>query len=848
MKIAIPDLSLVLLIGPTSCGKSSFARTHFRPTEVLSSDAFRAMVSDDENNQSVSKDAFEVLHTVALKRLTLGKLTVIDATNIQAEARKPLLEVAARTHVLSVAIVFDLPERVLLDRHRSRPDRPFSEKVIRSHTQQLRQSQRSLEREGFRRIFTLRTEAEVAGVEVVREPLWNDRRGVRGPFDIIGDIHGCYDELVALLTKLGYAVAADGSVEPPPGRTAVFLGDLVDRGPAVPAVLRLVMGMVEAGSAFCVAGNHEAKLIRKLRGRNVQVTHGLAASLEQLEQESPEFKARVLLFLDSLISHYVFDGGGLVVAHAGLIESMHGRSSGKVRDFCLYGETSGEIDEYGLPVRHNWAASYRGRATVVYGHTPVPAPEWLNGTINIDTGCVFGGRLTALRYPERELVSVPAERVYVEPVRPLNPPTQPALGLTGQQREDALLDLAGVLGKRVIETKLMGNVLIREENAAAALEVMSRFGANPKWLVYLPPTMSPSETSQQPGFLEHPEEAFAHYRARGVERVLCEEKHMGSRAVVVLCREESAARRRFGVVGEGMGVVLTRTGRQFFEDRALEQTLLGRVNAALTASQFWEEMKTDWVVLDAELMPWSAKAQELLRTQYAAVGAAATTSHAAALSLLEQAAGRGVLSAEELQKAQERASLAQQFVAAYRRYCWPVRSLDDLRLAPFHLLATEGKVHTDKDHLWHLTAIQKFSAHDPLLMATGFLEVVLGDLESVRAGIRWWEELTGRGGEGMVVKPRDFIARGAKGLIQPAVKCRGQEYLRIIYGPEYTLEPNLERLRNRGLGAKRSLALREFALGIEALERFVGGEPLWRTHECVFGVLALESEPVDPRL
>jgi protein phosphatase len=333
-----------------------------------------------------------------------------------------------------------------------------------------------------------------------------------------------------------------------------------------------------------------------------------------------------------------------------------------------------------------------------------------------------------------------------------------------------------------------------------------------------------------------------------VERVLCEEKHMGSRAVVVLCREESAARRRFGVVGEGMGVVLTRTGRQFFEDRALEQTLLGRVNAALTASQFWEEMKTDWVVLDAELMPWSAKAQELLRTQYAAVGAAATTSHAAALSLLEQAAGRGVLSAEELQKAQERASLAQQFVAAYRRYCWPVRSLDDLRLAPFHLLATEGKVHTDKDHLWHLTAIQKFSAHDPLLMATGFLEVVLGDLESVRAGIRWWEELTGRGGEGMVVKPRDFIARGAKGLIQPAVKCRGQEYLRIIYGPEYTLEPNLERLRNRGLGAKRSLALREFALGIEALERFVGGEPLWRTHECVFGVLALESEPVDPRL
>ncbi len=847
MKIQIPDLSLVVLIGSTSSGKSTFARQHFRSTEVLSSDAFRALVADDENDQSVSKEAFEVLHTVAGKRLTLGKIAVIDATNVQTEARKPLLELAARQHVLPVAIVFDLPERLLMDRHRSREDRPFGEGVIRQHCQQLKRSVRGLEREGFRRVFILRSEEEVAAAELVREPLWNDRRLETGPFDIIGDIHGCYDELVALLTKLGYFVTDNGVVEPPPGRKAVFLGDLVDRGPAVPAVLKLVMGMVSAGTAYCVAGNHESKLMRKLKGRNVQVSHGLAESLEQLEREDPEFTQSLVPFLDGLISHYVFDGGGLVVAHAGLVESMQGRSSGKVRDFCLYGETTGETDEYGLPVRHNWAADYRGKATVVYGHTPIPEPEWLNRTINIDTGCVFGGRLTALRYPERELVTVPAAKTYSEPIRPLQLPEPIVPTLTSQQREDELLDLAGVMGKRVVETKWMGNIVIREENAVAALEVMSRFAANPKWIVYLPPTMSPSETSKQAGFLEHPAEAFTYYRSQGVEHVVCEEKHMGSRAILIVCRNEEAVRRRFGIVGEGSGVCLTRTGRHFFDGKALEQELVERVRSALDKTNFWQELKTDWVVLDCELMPWSAKAQELLRTQYAAVGAAATASFSQVLPLLERSASRGVLPIENLELQKQRAHLAGGFVAAYRRYCWPVQDINDLKLAPFHILATEGQVHTDKNHLWHMDTIARF-CQDPILMVTVYKTIEVNDPQSVDTGISWWKELTAQGGEGMVVKPLDFLVRGKKGLIQPAVKCRGQEYLRIIYGSEYTQETNLQRLRSRGLGAKRSLALREFTLGIEALERFVKGESLWRVHECVFGVLALESEAVDPRL
>jgi protein phosphatase len=638
---------------------------------------------------------------------------------------------------------------------------------------------------------------------------------------------------------------------------ATDLGYLLHKNPARVQTFPLTFGSAhvfypEAGPERCTAALlleiDPVSLVRgKLKGKDVQVRHGLAESLAQLEQESPEFRRCAVDFLDGLTSHYVLDGGRLVVAHAGLPEAMHGRGSGKVRDFCLYGETTGETDEFGLPVRYNWAADYRGQATVVYGHTPVLAPEWLNRTINIDTGCCFGGRLTALRWPEKEPVSVEAAQVYCEPVRPIG--WQQESTLTAQQEQDDLLDLADVTGKRLIDTRLYRSVTVREENAAAALEVMSRFAANPKWLIYLPPTMSPPETSQEPGLLEHPAEAFAYFRQHGVPKVVCEMKHMGSRTVVILCRDEAVARRRFGIVGEGIGICYTRTGRRFFEDAALEQAMLERLAAAMERAGLWQELETDWVALDCELMPWSAKAQELLRQQYAAVGAAGRSALSDAVGQLQQAADRGAEVGDLLARFREREAMVGQYVDAYRRYCWPVASLDDLQLAPFHVLATEGKVHTGQDHLWHMGLLTRLCQADPvLLLATPHLVVDLQDEASCSAGATWWEELTGRGGEGMVVKPLSFVTMGPKGLVQPAVKCRGREYLRIIYGPEYTAPENLERLRTRALGAKRALALREFALGIEALERFVGGEPLRKVHECVFAVLALESEPVDPRL
>ncbi len=855
MHIKIPNLSLVVLVGVSGSGKSTFVKKHFLPTEALSSDYCRGLVSDDENNQDATDDAFDVLYFIAATRLKRGKLTVIDATNVQLEARKPLVRLAREYHCIPVVIVLNLPAKICEERNKARANRNFGGYVIRNQSRQLKRSIKRLKKEGFRHIYILNSLEDVESAVTTREPLWNDKRDEHGPFDIIGDIHGCFDELSALLQQLGYQISRSSETETfgytaehPEGRKLVFLGDLVDRGPNSPAVLRLVMSMVKAGTGLCVPGNHDMKLHKYLSGKNVQPKHGLAETIEQILNEPEEFRHDVREFIYKLVSHYVLDDGKLIVAHGGLREDMQGRGSGAVRAFCLYGETTGEIDAFGLPVRHNWAAEYRGKATVVYGHTPVPEPEWLNRTINLDTGGVFGGRLTALRYPEKELVFVPAQETYCEPVKPIRP--QPAVAdLTAQQVYDDLLDIDDVIGKRIISTKYRSNITIRAENASAALEIMSRFAVNPKWLIYLPPTMSPAETNPRPDVLEHPEEAFGYYEKQGIETVVCQEKHMGSRSIVIVCRDENTVKNRFGIVDEGIGICYTRTGRQFFNDYELETLFLTKIHAALTTTDFWKIFATDWVSLDCELMPWSAKAQALLKEQYAAVGAAATAAQPEVIRVLETTAARGIDVSKLLNQYAERQQAAKQFVNAYRNYCWTVHSVNDLKLAPFHILATEGKVHVDQDHLWHMEQIKQFCAGDSaLLLATSYKQVNLNERTSKAEGMHWWEELTAKGGEGMVVKPLQFIARGKRGLLQPAIKCRGREYLRIIYGPEYTLPQNMERLKKRGLSRKRSLALREFALGIEALERFVNNEPLRRAHECVFGVLALESEPVDPRL
>lgn len=829
-ELEIPELSLVLLIGTSGSGKSTFAARHFAATEVIASDDCRAMVSDDAMDQAATVDAFEVLEYIAGKRLARGRLTVIDATNVQRQARQSLIALARAHDVLPVAIVLDVPTEVAAARNAARPDRDFGASVIARQHQQLRRSLRGLRREGLRTVHVLDTPEAIESATIVRTRLYNDLRTEHGPFDVIGDVHGCRAELEELLDTLGYSVTRDGAgravdAAHPAGRRAVFVGDLVDRGPDSVGVLRLVMGMVAAGNALCVAGNHEAKLVHALKGRKVGTGHGLQETLDQLAAQDEEFVGAVREFCDGLVAHYVLDEGNLVVAHAGLKEKYHGRASGRVRAFALYGDTSGETDEFGLPVRYPWAEEYRGKAMVLYGHTPVPETTWLNNTMCLDTGCVFGGELTALRYPERETVAVPAAHTYYEPIRPIGPPP----------RDPGMLKLSDVLGPRNVETAHMGRIALRPESAAGALEVMSRFALPPADLIYLPPTMSPVDSSARPDILEHPDEAFAYFAKNRVAQVVCEEKHMGSRAII-------------RVSADGTGVVHSRTGRAFFDADRQQQVLAG-VAAAATAAGLWSQLDATWLLLDAEIVPWTVKAEALVRDQYARVGAAATTALPAAVEVLGAVAGRGVDVRELLDRTRVRRDNAALFVDAYRRYSEPSAGPAGVQIAPFQLLASDGATYADRDHLWHLDLADRLVAADSALFRqTRRVVVDTASQTSRDAGVAWWEELTGAGGEGMVVKPAANLVRGPKGLVQPGLKVRGREYLRIIYGADYTDPATLATLKRRNVGHKRSMALREYALGLEGLRRHVTGEPVWRVHQCVFAVLAMESEPVDPRL
>lgn len=851
--VEIPDFALIVLIGASGSGKSTFAAQRFKPTEIVSSDYCRGLVSDDETDQSANDDAFALVRTIAEIRLKRRLLTVIDATNVRSADRKAWVELARCWHALPVAIVIDPGIDTCMARNKMRPDRPFGVQVIQRMTSEIRRGLGGLQREGFRQIWKFGSEADVNAAVIERRPLWTDKRYDTGPFDIIGDVHGCAAELEELLVKLGYALSwseKDGeravAVTPPAGRKAVFLGDLVDRGPNSPDALRIAMSMVASGTAYCVQGNHDRKLGRWLEGRKVTIAHGLQQTIDQLESAGQALKAALPGFLDDLRSHYWLDRGRLAVAHAGLKAEMIGRGSGAVREFALFGETTGEIDEFGLPVRADWAANYRGETAVVYGHTPSPQPQWVNNTLCIDTGCVFGGKLTALRWPEKELVEVRAHQVWCEPVRPLETSQSER---SAQAAADDLLDMEDIIGRRWIDTRLRGRVVVAEENAAAALEAMSRFAVSPQWLCYLPPTMSPSETSKQDGCLERPEEAFAHFRDRGVTEVVCEEKHMGSRAIVALCRDAETARRRFGVLGDETGEIWTRTGRAFFADGGMREALLGRLRSAVDAAGLWNDLSTDWLLLDAEIMPWSAKAGALIDSQYEPVAVSARAGLGAATEALARAKANGIDTGDLLARFEDRSARAARYARAWEPYVWPVSGIDDLRVAPFHLLASEGKVWFEQDHVWHMGMADRLGAAGQTIVgSTRWRLVNLGDATQCADAIAWWEDMTGRGGEGMVVKPRAFVVRGPKGLLQPALKVRGPEYLRIIYGPEYDAPDNLVRLRERSLGGKRNLALREFALGHEGLMRFVEGEPLRRVHECVFAVLAMESEPIDPRL
>lgn len=844
-EITITEPGLVLLVGSTGSGKTTLAKRLFAEHETVSLDACRALVCGNPEDQSATLDATAVAEAIVEARLRRRLLTVLDATNVRGEDRQRWIAVAERTHSLVSAIILDPGMSFCHKAARSREGTRYNPKAVEQQHSLLKRDMRKLSKtHGIRNAVWLSSPEEIENATIERRRTYNDLRHIAGPFDIIGDIHGMTDELERLLEELGWTCSWKGEGESrtvelshPEGRKLVFIGDATDRGPRSLDALRIVRAAVTSGVGYAVASNHDIRVSRWLRGIYVADGGGIETTKAEFEGTSEAFRVAMGEFLDGLPAHFVFDGGKLAVAHAGLEEGMILGASKATREFAIYGPKT-PPDADGKSARIDWARDYRGKTSVVYGHSACDEAKWFNNTICIDTACVYGGELTALRWPEKQIVSVKADKVYAELDKPL----------LSRKDNRGFLDIshADISGKKHIETSLVRRVTVEADQMTAAMETLSRFTIDPRLLVYLPPTMSPVESSSRPGFLEHPDQAFEYYRAAGIDDVVVETKHMGSRAHILFCRDNTVARTRFHTDDDHIGHIWTRNGNPFFKD-AERRMVLERLSTA--AAPLFAELDTDWLLLDAEIMPWNAKAATLIRDLYAPTGLASQVGTGLVLDSISRFAARGVSDTSEMTRHfSQRNENAKAFDRVWRGYSWETPTIDEIRIAPFHVLASEGRVHTRERHANHMKWIDLLIGRDPILAQTDFQEVSLSSQASMDIVIEKWLDNTAKGAEGIVVKPHSFTVMGARDMIQPALKVRGRDYLRIIYGVDYDLPENLVRLRERATKSKRARAIKEHALSVEGLERLVRGEPLRRVHECVAAIIGLESDPSDPRL
>jgi hypothetical protein len=356
--------------------------------------------------------------------------------------------------------------------------------------------------------------------------------------------------------------------------------------------------------------------------------------------------------------------------------------------------------------------------------------------------------------------------------------------------------------------------------------------------------MSPTPSvSADESYLEHPQEAFDYFRSQGVTTMVAEKKHMGSRAVLLLFRDEQAAVSYIG--RPALGTIYSRTGRAFF-DRETEAQVLARLNADLVQAGYFTRYNTEMLLLDAEIIPWNLKARELIATQYAHVAEAAKMDREHLLVKLRQAEAAGRDVSGWVQEMEAKLQSVQVFREAFQQYCWDVSGLEGIRIAPFHILAHSGQSFFDHSHIWHMEQARQLAGISPLFMETEYR--VIRSAADEADVIKWWQDMTEDGHEGIVIKPEIFITKHGRHMVQPAIKVRGRKYLHIIYGIDYLQPDNLKRLKQRKTSKKERHALMECALSVESVNRFIRKEPLERVHECVLAALALESDPVDPRL
>lgn len=865
MTLILPHAGIVLLVGPSGSGKSTLINRLIKngditSSEAVSSDHFRMLVSDGAffnwtghapeeadvlktHYQQISAEAFCMMDSLIETRARLNRLTIIDATHLYSDDRLKYIQFAKKHHLPITALVLDVKEATLLDRDASRED-PRGKKRIKQQFQVFKREKRSLKREGFHRVHFM-SEEDMDNILFSRSsnPVEID---AGSGIDVIGDIHGCYEEMLELLQQLGYEKNHEDLYVHPEGRIFLSLGDVMSRGPRSLDTMIFFKRHVQAELAYMIDSNHGWKIARWLDGRKVILNHGDEKVEEELKQfavkngehAAAELKAELRELLLSAPSHYVVKKNNvplMVCTHAGIKDHYIGKQSGRISDFCRYGDTDG-VDAEGRPVRKDWFIKHQGAELIVWGHDPKPEPIIMHRTLNIDQGAVFGGKLTAFRFPEKSIVSVPAKADYANTEN--NPLKR------WKEKRLAPPNIGKYIHGYSVLTEDFGEVKIDETLVKPAIDTVSHFTIPMEQLIYIPPTMSPTpEASVLPDYMEHPQEAIDYYKSKDIHTLIAEKKHMGSRAIILLFSDRQASIEKTGI--DSLGVIYTRTGRRFF-DKEMEARMLAKLHADLTASDYFRKKETEFLLLDAEILPWNLKAKDLISKQYAHVAEAAFMDR----SRLAEKLGEAAMNNEELtiwHKAYKmKLDNAQNFQDVFQQYCWDVSNESEIQIAPFHLLAYSNRSFLAKTHVWHMEQISELAKCSSMLKETDYM--VITDDTSADEVIRWWQQMTEDGHEGIVIKPETFTAKSKGKLLQPAIKVRGRKYLSIIYGMDYLEEQHLTRLKNRRTGKKQKLALQEFALSTESIRRFVNGESLERVHECVLASLALESDRVDPRL
>ncbi|NRG46313.1 polynucleotide kinase-phosphatase [Bacillus sp. CRN 9] len=865
MNIKIPNAGIVLLIGPSNSGKSTFLlkmvdERSILKSEIASSDEYRQMVGDtdfihwqqhsqDESEvlfqqyHQLSSEAFQLMDAAIEARCRLNKTTFVDATHLRDEDRKKYILIAQKLHVPITAVILDISEETLLTRDSER-DQPRGKKRIKQQFHLFKKEKRTIKKEGFNKIYYLNEEAlDHAFIERGKHPLYIEAdQGI----DIIGDIHGCFNEMIALLEKLGYEKKGDDLYTHPSGRKFLSLGDIMSRGPSSLMTIHFMMKHVDAGLAYMIDSNHGWKIARWLDGRNVNLNHGDEKAAEEIDgwlsilnPETAQYERRKIKeFLFNAPSHYILTKNSLpvlVCAHAGIKDEFIGKQSKIISDFCRYGDTDG-FNESGKPIRKDWFIHHGNGQLIIWGHDPKPQPLQINHTINIDQGVVFGGRLTSFRFPEKKLVSVPSLYNYA------GTENNPLIEWEKKRLDPP--NIANYIKGYTVQTERLNKVKIHEDYVKPAIDLISTSAVPLEQLVYIPPTMSPvPKPSKKADFLEHPEEAIAYYRQNGIETLIAEKKHMGSRAILFIFKDEAASMKYTGL--HSLGTIYTRTGRPFF-NKETEERVLKKLNKDLHKAAYFNKNKTDYLLLDAEIMPWNLKAKELINNQYEHVAKNAKLDRFYIKRQLEESKIEHSILAKWQVENETKIGNAKRFETVYKKYCWEVVDIENIQIAPFHLLAHSNEMLIHHPHEWHMKMNEVLSTISSLFVQTEYKMIQTeADENDV---MNWWEEMTADGHEGIVIKPNKFISENKGKLLQPAIKVRGRTYLHIIYGMDYLLPNNLSRLKERNVGKKQRLALQEFTLGIEGISRFVQKETIERVHECVLGVLALESDPADPRL